>query len=186
MPKLTLYPVVSVDELVYPEQSPRYTLESRAMQFFTDFYTIEPLVIDSTVSAIEARNTMIKTHVRMKLVVDENEHFVGVISSRELSEQNIMAKASQLHHSREDIQVTDLMIRKKDLLALNIDEVNRASISDVVNFLKDNHQQHCLVVDEQMHQIRGIFSASDISRKLQLPIDINEQSSFSKVFDAVS
>ena len=161
MPKLTLYPVVSVDELVYPEQSPRYTLESRAMQFFTDFYTIEPLVIDSTVSAIEARNTMIKTHVRMKLVVDENEHFVGVISSRELSEQNIMAKAAQLHHSREDIQVTDLMIRKKDLLALNIDEVNRASISDVVNFLKDNHQQHCLVVDEQMHQIRGIFSASN-------------------------
>jgi len=83
MPKLTLYPVVSVDELVYPEQSPRYTLESRAMQFFTDFYTIEPLVIDSSVSAIEARNTMIKTHVRMKLVVDDatdkvlGAHMVG-------------------------------------------------------------------------------------------------------------
>ena len=186
MSRLTLYPVASVDELVYPEQSPRYTLASRAIHFFTDFYFVEPLVIESGVSAVEARNTMIRTHVRLKLVVSENNHFIGIISSQELSEQNIIAKASQIQSLREEVRVTDLMIRKTDLLALNIDEVNHASIGDVVQFLKDNHQQHCLVVDENMHQIRGIFSASDISRKLKLPVDIHEQSSFSKVFAAVS
>ena len=39
-------------------------------------------------------------------------------------------------------------------------------------------------MDPHMQQIRGVFSASDISRKLQLPININEESSFSKVYDA--
>jgi CBS-domain-containing membrane protein len=82
--------------------------------------------------------------------------------------------------------VADLMTRKRDLMALDLNEVETSSIGDVVNLLKDNSQQHCLVVDDKTHQIRGIFSASDISRKLHLPINIQEQSSFYRVFAAVS
>lgn len=183
MSKLTLYPVSSVDELVYPEQAQHYTLESRALNFFTDFYNVEPLIIDDEVSAVDARNTMIRTHVRLKLVVDKNKQFIGIISAKELSEQNILARSLQQQTPRDEIRVADLMIRKTDLLALHFDEVNQASIGDVVQFLKDNHQQHCLVLDGDLHQIRGIFSASDISRKLKLPLNIHEQTSFSKVFD---
>src|SRR5690554_4186162 len=186
MSKLTLYPVSSVDELVYPEQAQCHTLESRALNFFTDFYNVEPLIIDDEVSAVDARNTMIRTHVRLKLVVDKNKQFIGIISAKELSEQNILARSLQQQTPRDEIRVADLMIRKTDLLALHFDEVNQASIGDVVQFLKDNHQQHCLVLDGDLHQIRGIFSASDISRKLKLPLNIHEQTSFSKVFDVRS
>ncbi|MEN9465710.1 MAG: hypothetical protein RL217_1891 [Pseudomonadota bacterium] len=185
MSKLTLYPVANTAELVYPEQAPRYSLESPATQFFTDFYLVEPLVIDASISAIKARETMIRTHVRLKLVVDENKHFLGVANATDLSEQAILSKAAQVETKPTELLVTDLMRKKQELLALNIDEVKIASIGDVVNFLKDHHRQHCLVMDPHMHQIRGVFSASDISRKLQLPININEESSFSKVYDAL-
>jgi len=60
--------------------------------------------------------------------------------------------------------------------------VKKASISDVIDILQDNGEQHCLMIDREKHHIRGVFSASDISRKLHLPIDIQEKSSFYRVF----
>lgn len=186
MSKLTLHPVSEAHDLVRPEQAPRYSLDSNAMQFFTDFFLVEPIVISSSLSAIKARNTMIRTHVRLQLVTDDNAKFVGVISSQDLSEQSILSKSTLEHTMAAEFTVADFMQKKQNLLALSIDDIKNASIGDIVDFLKNNHQQHCLVIDPTMQQVRGIFSASDISRKLQLEIDIHEQSSFSKVYSALS
>jgi CBS-domain-containing membrane protein len=75
---------------------------------------------------------------------------------------------------------------KKNLSTLDYNELSRATIGDVIIALKDSGQQHCLVVDKDSNKIRGIFSASDISRKLHLSIDIQEKSSFYKVFSATT
>ncbi len=186
MSKLTLHPILEAHELVRPEQAPRYSLESKAVQFFTDFFLVEPIVISSSLPAIKARNTMIRTHVRLQLVIDDNMKFVGIISSQDLSEQHIMSKATIEHTLPAEFIVSDFMQKKQDLLALSINEIQDASIRNVIDFLKDNHQQHCLVIDPDINQVRGIFSASDISRKLQLAVDIQEQSSFSKVYSALA
>jgi len=186
MKKLTLYPVQKIDELVQPADFKEKTVLSPAMDFFTDFRHVEPLVIEGPVPAPEARSLMIRTHVRLKIVLDATGHFSGVVSAADLSEQNILAKAAASGISRDEVRVSDLMVRKQDLLALNIHEVNTSTIGDVIDFLQGNYQQHCLVIDEDTHQIRGVFSASDISRKLRLPVNIQEQSSFSRVFSAVS
>ena len=178
MTKLNLHSVSSVDELMYPNQSNELSLESSALKFFTDFQNNEPLVIDASVSAVDARQMMMATHVRLKLVVNRAAH--------DLSEQNILRYTLADKSHLDDLAVADLMTRKRDLMALDLNEVGTSSIGDVVNLLKDNSQQHCLVVDDKTHQIRGIFSASDISRKLHLPINIQEQSSFYRVFAAVS
>lgn len=186
MTKLNLHSVSSVDELAYPNQASGLTLESSALKFFTDFQNNEPLIIDASVSAGDARQMMISTHVRLKLVVNRANSFVGVISAQNLSEQNILRYTLADKSHLDDLVVEDLMTRKRDLMALDLNEINSASIGDVVSLLKDNSQQHCLVVDGETHQIRGIFSASDISRKLRLPINIHEQSSFYRVFSEVS
>ena len=186
MTKLNLHSVSSVDELMYPDQSNELSLESSALKFFTDFQNNEPLVIDASVSAVDARQMMMATHVRLKLVVNRANNFVGVITAHDLSEQNILRYTLADKSHLDDLAVADLMTRKRDLMALDLNEVETSSIGDVVNLLKDNSPQHCLVVDDKTHQIRGIFSASDISRKLHLPINIQEQSSFYRVFAAVS
>lgn len=187
MHKLTLYPVQNVDELAFPEKPVHISLNSPAKAFFTDFVDSEPMVIESSVTAVEARNMMIKTHVRLKLVVDENNRFLGIIDAEHLSDQYILLQATNTGlSSLKEVLVSELMTRKKDLTALQYSELMLSTIGDVVNCLQDNHQQHCLVVDRDNHKIRGLFSASDISRKLRLPIDIHEQSSFARVFSAVS
>ena len=90
MTKLTLYPVLNVDELVRPDQAELLTVASPAMAFFTDFMRTEPLVIEAELAAAAARQVMLTTHVRLQLVVDKQGAFVGVISAQDLSEQAIV------------------------------------------------------------------------------------------------
>lgn len=184
MKKLTLYPVSGIDELAWPEEMSLLSLQTPAVEFFTDFCFVEPLVIDSSVAAVQARDMMIKTHVRLKFVVDKDNDFIGVISADDLAERKLVQKVAE-GFRREDIAVTDLMTPKADLMALGMADVERATIGDVVSLLKDSHQQHCLVVEPAMHKVRGIFSSSDISRKLKLPIDIQDRSDFYRVFSAI-
>lgn len=184
MKKLSLYPVSAVAQLAYPESASEVSLDTPALDFFTDFSLVEPLVIESSVNAVKAREMMIKTHVRLHFVVDDADRFVGIVSSDHLAERKIVQKVAE-GYTRGDISVEDLMIPKDELMAMGIQEVARATIGDVVNLLKDYRQQHCLVVDQQDHAVRGIFSSSDISRKLRLPIDIQDRSDFFRVFSAV-
>lgn len=184
MKKLTLYPVSPIDELASPRGNVSVSLETPALEFFTDFDLVDPLVIEASVSAVRAREMMIRTHVRLQFVVNEADEFVGIITSDHLAERKIVQKVA-LGFSRPDIAVTDLMIPKAELMAMSIAEVARATIGDVVSLLKDYHQQHCLVVDQKNHRVRGIFSSSDISRKLRLPIDIQDRSDFYRVFTAI-
>ena len=89
-------------------------------------------------------------------------------------------------YKRGEILVSDLMRCKKQLLALDIDEVERASIGEVITALKRYGQQHCLVIDSGTHRIRGVFSVSDISRKLHINIEVQDHASFYKTFASVA
>jgi len=185
MKKLKMYPLSSIEELASPSALSNISLQTPAMEFFTDFNSTEPFVIDSSVSAVEARRMMMKTHVRLKFVIDERNHFIGVISADDLAERKIVQKVAA-GVKRDDVAITELMTPRNALLALDIEEVKKSTIEEIINLLKDSHQQHCLVIDQQLHLIRGIFSASDISRKLLLPINIQEHSDFYRVFSAIA
>ena len=127
---------------------------------------------------------MLKTHVRMNIVVAEHDSFIGIISTNELSEQNIVAKLSK-GITREDVLVKDLMIPKSDFHAFDYNELLRASVGDVVSTLEDYQLRHCLVLDRESHHIRGVISSSDIARKLHINMDLNVKQSFGSVYDVV-
>lgn len=185
MKKLNFYLTEEIHELAWPEEEKNFSMATPAILFLTDFTRVRPLIIEASVSAIEAKNYMRTTHVRLKLVVDENKKFIGVVSADDLIDRRLVQKISE-GHERETLSVTQFMTPRKDLKAFDIKELSTASIGDVIDALKDSGQQHCLVIDRDHNLIRGIFSASDISRKLHLPIDIQDKSSFLRVFAAVS
>ena len=58
---------------------------------------------------------------------------------------------------------------------LSLDEVLLARVGDVVETLKSSGRQHALVVEHNSassrQMVRGIFSASQISRQLGIPAD---------------
>lgn len=184
MKKLKLYPVTAADELSRPLDSADVSLKTSALEFFTDFNLVQPQVIESSASAVEAKNMMSKTHVWLNIVVNESDRLAGVICADDLEEIKLIQQVAA-GTRREDIFVSDLMTPRKNLLALGVDEIEQAAIADVIELLKDNHQQHCLVIDRQTHKVRGVFSASDISRKLKLPVDIHQQPEWYRTFAAV-
>ncbi|MFT5692608.1 MAG: CBS domain containing-hemolysin-like protein [Oceanicoccus sp.] len=183
MKKLNFYTISDIDELAWPDEEQNLSLESPALSFFTDFLEITPLVIESSVSAVHAKELMQKSHVRMKVVVNERKQFIGIISADDIIERKIVQKVSK-NTKYDEVTLIELMTSKRDLKALDYKEVSNSKIADVISSLKDNGEQHCLVINHETHQIRGIFSASDISRKLHLPINIQDKSSFYKVFSA--
>ena len=184
MRKLNFYPTEPIDELAWPEESKQITEDSPALEVFTDFTQSKPLVIDAQTTAVEAEQLMLKAHVRLKLVVDSDNHFLGVISLDDINQQEQVKQIAN-GAQRMELALTDFMHPRESIKAFDFHELSQACISQVIDALQESGERHCLVVDHQTHKIRGIISASDIARKLHLPINIASKSSFVDIFSAV-
>lgn len=185
MKNLNLLTLGSVDRIVSPEDFKEITLQSPATTIFTDFKQFKPLIIEENTKAEDALRLMRKAHVHLKMVVNEHNDFVGVISSYDVSEQRIMHHINK-GYARHDILVSDLMLPRDQLQAFSLSELANASVNDVINMLKQNGLRHCLVLDHKNHHIRGLISSSDIARKLHIPIEISSHITFAKIFKAVN
>ena len=180
MNKLHFYRADVSDELAHPVAVPTISTHSPALEVFTDFHTVTPLVIDSDTPALQAERLMQMAHVRLKIVVDKKEHFLGVVSLDDLNDQEVIKRISQ-GYRRAELLVSDFMRPRESLKAFAFSELETSTIQDVIDALEQSGEQHCLVVDLESHEIRGIISASDIARKLKLPIDIKKRSNFAEI-----
>ncbi len=184
MRSLPLYDVEQVDELVWPENYKEITLQSSALLALTDFKEHKPLVIEDSVSAHEAEQLMRHAHVHLKIVVDKEDHFLGIVSLSDICHQEIMKKvAGGFEH--DELLVTDFMQPKTALKAISFADLEHATVGDLLETLKANGHRHCLVVDRENHKIRGVVSASDLVRMLKLKIDLSFPPTFIEIFKAV-
>lgn len=184
MKKIAFINADATSDLAWPQSDGEITVKSPALEVFTDFTITKPLVIDANTSAIDAEKLMQKAHVRLKVVVDDDKRFLGIISLQDLNSQVMMIKISE-GERREELSVVDFMQPRKKLIGLDFSSLSQASIRQVIEALKDSAQQHCIVVDNDQKRLRGIISASDVVRKLRLPLDILNDSSFSEIYKAV-
>jgi len=184
MHAIDLFHVDSVAHMVQPDEFNDLDIYSPAIEFFTDFKKHRPLTIEGSTLAIDVEKLMRKAHVRMKLVVDGNNEFIGTISTEDLNEQNFMIKVAN-GELRNEITVSDMMCPRQSILALDLEHLERSNISDVIETLQRSGQQHCLVVDRGRGHIRGLISASDIARRLHMPIRIERVPTFVDIFRSV-
>jgi CBS domain containing-hemolysin-like protein len=179
--KLTLYNTESIDELAWPEENLSISKNTPALSIVTDFRYNLPRVIGSNVKAVDVEEMMKRAHVKMKIVVDTNNKFVGLVSLHDLSEENVLKKVNKNTH-RDDLVVSDFMHSRESLKCFDYKELINASVNDVLETQRNNHQQHCLVIDRERHQIRGLISARDAGRLIQHSFDIEKHLSFEALF----
>lgn len=184
MKNLELHDTESLDHLVWPDDNKVLSTTSSALLVFTDFTLYRPLIIESTVQAVLLEELMKRSQVRMKLVLDKERKFIGIVSYNDLREQQILKKAIN-GISREELLVTDFMTPKAKLKSFDYNELSQASVGDVIRTLQHNGQQHCLVIDHDTHGIRGLISSTEIARKLGMPLKINTQPSFMQLFEEI-
>jgi len=184
MRTLKLYGVEPVDELIWPDQINDVTLSSSALTVFTDFKQAKPLVIEETLTASDAILLMKKSHVRMKIVVNPQNQFVGVVGLSDLYERRIIQKIAE-GFKRDELFVSEFMRPKEEVKAFAYDELAKAQVSDVVIALQHSGHQHCLVIDKDNHHIRGVISASDLARKLRLNVNVELGANFLDIFKVI-
>ena len=175
-----------VENLLTPDRSfEPVTLRSPAVEVMTDFSNTDPVTVNDDVQVDEALERMKSQHVRMLFVTTIAGKFCGVITARDISGSKVMVYMNGHGASRGEVQVKHIMLDKIHQRSLTYDQVNHARIGDIMLTLKSSGDQHLLVVDETelgIKRIRGIISASDISRKLKVGFEVMyEAKSFAEI-----
>lgn len=185
MKTINLMTLDNVEHLVQPTEFHDITTQSPALNIFTDFKQHTPLVIDADTAAEQAAYLMQKSHLGLLLVVDTKEELLGTISQRELDSQHL--QIMQNHGiDRQELTVRDLMIPRAQQKVMKYQDLVNATIGDVLDTLQKKGRMHCLVVDQEQHQIRGIIAAADIAKRLHMPVEVEAETTFIDIFKAVN
>ncbi len=161
-------------------------MDSPALAVFTDFEVQRPLMLEQSVPVDEALDMMRKSHVKLKIVIDQDEHFKGVISVTDLSSSKVMSVAVEDQISRDQVTVKSVMTDKDALHAIDIEDFRHASIGDVMTTMQHFGEQHTLVVDFERQCLVGIVSAADIARRLHIDLPVTERAtSFADIYRTV-
>ena len=115
----------------------------------------------------------IKGGVRLLLVVDADRRVHGLVTANDILGEKPVKTAVQQGVHRSEVQVRDIMTPRDALEALDIRDVETATVGHIVTTLKAAGRQHTLVVDQDTkgrQRVRGVFSATQIARQLGIVI----------------
>ena len=183
---IRLQEIADVNYLLTPEQSTTpIGLHSPAAAVMTDFETMTPVTVSQDQQVDEALEWMKSQHVRFLFAVNDNNQLTGVVTARDIMGRRVMSHMQTNGLAREDVLVKHIMVGKSQLQALTFEQLQHAKIGDVMLTLKGSGEQHVLIIDESLasvKRVRGIISASDISRKLKVGFEIMyEAKSFAEI-----
>ena len=182
MKKLHVNTLEKIDSLIQPDDFSESRMSSPALELLSDFKFTQPAVIEAKTNATKAIEIMRHEHEHLKLVIDEAEEMVGLIHFEHLSDQAIIKKIAA-GEERHELKVRDLMTPRNKLKSFDYDQLQNATVGDVINALQTSGEAHCLVVDKKSHQIRGVFSADAISRRLHTSLIIHKAPTVLNMFE---
>lgn len=150
----------------------RVAPDSPATDVMTDLTRAAAVTTRPQATIDEARQTMVSQGVRALFVV-ESENVVGVITSTDILGERPMQVVQQRAIRHDEVLVRHVMTPAEALEAMDLEEVLRARVGDIVASLRSSGRQHALVIEAEATSatriVRGIFSLTQIARQLGLP-----------------
>lgn len=177
---LALHPLPGLVSYFEPSQElPAQVREnSPAILVMTDLRQQIAITVEPNVSIDWALQRMKTIGVRLLFVVNGNSQVLGLITSTDILGEKPLQFHQELHLRYEEIMVRDIMTPQNALEVLRMEDVLRASVGDIVATLQNVGRRHALVLDEDVRtsqpSIRGIFSASQIGKQLNMNIETGE------------
>jgi len=165
--------------------------ESPAICGMTDLTQIRPLMIDPFATLTHANERMINSGVRMLFVTQAQQQMIGIITASDILGEKPVKYMHEVGCAHADILVRDIMSPAASLEALNLADVERARIGDVIETLRNSGRQHALVVeadtDARIEHVCGVFSTAHISRLMHARVEVSEvATSFAAIQSALS
>jgi CBS domain-containing protein len=149
------------------------TDEDPALVVMVDFHGVCPVTVEPDRSIDEALQHMIGARVRTLLVIAK-EHVIGLITAYDIQGEKPLQflRGSDCIHPKcrhEDIEVADIMTAVAALPILQLEDVRKARIGDILQTFRETRQTHLLVAERQdgeRTEIRGLISRAEIERRL--------------------
>ena len=153
------------------QHSPAHVaLGDPAVRVMTDLKEVMAVTIGPEKTMDAAQQRMIRHGVRLLLVIDDQETVLGLVTATDILGEKPLQFIQKSGGRREHILVRNVMTPQEKLEVLCMKDVGAAKVGHIVATLKNCGRQHALVVDTegpgQAQKVRGIFSASQISRLL--------------------
>jgi CBS-domain-containing membrane protein len=152
---------------------PHVSLRDPAEMVMTDFSIVTVHTITAMDTIEVARARMIHYAVRLLLVVDDMNAILGLVTATDLTSEKPMQIIQSQGIRHNDVLVKDIMTPREKLQVLCGPDVTKACVGDIVATLQAQVRQHALVADRQNDNsqvLRGMFSATQISRQLGMPV----------------
>ena len=153
----------------------RVQADSPASDVMTDFTRVAPVTTRPWATINDARQTMIAHGVRALLVV-ENDAVAGLITASDVLGERPIQVAQQRGIRHDEVPAREVMTDASSLEAMDLADVLRARVGDIVASLRLSGRQHALVFEAasdaasaHTRVLRGIFSLTQIARQLGLP-----------------
>jgi CBS domain-containing protein len=144
----------------------------------TDLKKVRAITVEPTFSISAANMKMIHAGVRLLLVTNGVGTIIGLITATDILGEKPMQYMINAGGLYEDIQVQHIMTPREALEVLQMTDVAKAQVGNIVETLKRCGRQHALVVDADKKTnktcVRGIFSSTQIGRQMGVKLDVYE------------
>lgn len=161
-----------------PIEEAAATFDTPAIDVMTDFHRITPAKIHPEASLKQATDLMISRGVRLLFVAGADDVVVGVITARDTMGERPVKLLQERGGKYGELRVIDVMTPHAKMEVIELAQVLHAEVGHVLQTLKRIGRQHALVVERDpltgAEEIRGMFSATAIGRRLGVPIQTFE------------
>ncbi|MCP4876408.1 MAG: CBS domain-containing protein [Gammaproteobacteria bacterium] len=152
------------------------SLSDKAELVYTDFAYNRPFSIKSTASLEQINDKMVACGVRLLFVTEIHGLLQGLVTFTDLFGEKPVRYIQEHGGTREDILAQDIMTPLVQLEALQIKDVLRASVGDIVETLAIAGRQHMLVSDTNdkgEQTVSGLFSSTHLEQSLGIKIELS-------------
>ena len=148
-------------------------IDSPATEVMTDLRRVSAVTIGFDASIDAANQVMIEKRVRALFVVDDDtRHVLGIITATDILGERPLKLAQERGIRRNELVVRDIMTPADQIEVLDLHEIARARVGDIVATLQLAGRQHALAVEVAegasagATTVCGIFSLTQIARQL--------------------
>jgi predicted transcriptional regulator len=152
------------------------SLEDPASSMMTDFNHIRPFATTADASIEEINNKMIACGVRLLFVAERDEVLLGLVTYNDIFGEKPLQYIQEHGGKREEITALDIMTPMSRLESLELSDILRSRVGDIIETMKTSGRQHVLVTEDQpdgRQVINGMFSSTQIEKRLKIQIDLS-------------
>ena len=153
-------------------------LVDKAELVLTDFTYSMPFTISDTATIDQINDKMTVCGVRLLFVTRTDGVLHGLVTSTDLSGEKPVQYIQEHGGNREQILAQDIMTPLDQLEALPLENVQKASVGDIVKTIKAEGRQHLLVCHNHKdgrQVVTGLFSSTYIEKLLGIKIELSSR-----------